>query len=60
MAMGVAKQGILPAALAAALFMFSGLATAADQFQGKTVNLIVGFGPGGGYDEYARMLSRHM
>ena len=60
MAMGVAKQGILPAALAAALFMFSGLATAADQFQGKTVNLIVGFGPGGGYDEYARMLARHM
>ena len=63
--MGVAKQGILPAALAAAFFMAFGFmacgpAVAADHFQGKTVNLIVGFGPGGGYDEYARLLARHM
>lgn len=28
-------------------------------YQGKTVRLVVGFTPGGGYDTYARLLSRH-
>jgi tripartite-type tricarboxylate transporter receptor subunit TctC len=27
-------------------------------YAGKTINIIVGFGPGGGYDIYARLLSR--
>jgi tripartite-type tricarboxylate transporter receptor subunit TctC len=27
-------------------------------YHGKTINIIVGFGPGGGYDLYARLLSR--
>jgi tripartite-type tricarboxylate transporter receptor subunit TctC len=31
----------------------------ADFYKGKTVNIIVGFGPGGGYDEYARVLARY-
>ena len=31
-----------------------------DFYKGKTINLIVGFTPGGGYDLYARTLSRHM
>jgi len=34
-------------------------AAAADFYRGKQVNLIVGFGPGGGYDIYARLLARH-
>jgi len=29
-------------------------------FEGKTIRIIVGFSPGGGYDALARMLSRHM
>jgi tripartite-type tricarboxylate transporter receptor subunit TctC len=29
-------------------------------YNGKTVRIIVGFSPGGGYDALARMLSRHM
>jgi tripartite-type tricarboxylate transporter receptor subunit TctC len=29
-------------------------------FKGKTVNLVVGYGPGGGYDIYARVLARHL
>jgi tripartite-type tricarboxylate transporter receptor subunit TctC len=29
-------------------------------FAGKTVRLIVGFGPGGGYDSYARMLAPYL
>jgi len=32
----------------------------ADFYKGKIVNIIVGFGPGGGYDLYARLLSRHL
>jgi tripartite-type tricarboxylate transporter receptor subunit TctC len=32
----------------------------ADFYRGKTVNIIVGFGPGGGYDLYARTLARHL
>lgn len=29
-------------------------------FKDKTIRIIVGFGPGGGYDSYARMLARHL
>lgn len=48
----------LTAFCAAALFTTA--APAADVFQGKTINVIVGFGPGGGYDTNARVLARHM
>jgi tripartite-type tricarboxylate transporter receptor subunit TctC len=30
-----------------------------DFFQGKSVNIYIGFGPGGGYDVYTRALARH-
>ena len=34
---------------------------AADFYKGKTVTLVVGYGPGGGYDVYARvLLARHL
>src|SRR5918997_206659 len=29
-------------------------------YEGKTVNVVVGFSPGGGYDRYARLLARHL
>src|SRR6516165_1272732 len=32
----------------------------ADFYRGKQVNLIVGYGPGGGYDTAARLLARHL
>src|SRR5436190_16027382 len=32
----------------------------ADFYTGKTVRIVVGSAPGGGYDLYARLLSRHM
>src|ERR1700755_1637871 len=33
--------------------------TAAEFYKGKTINLIAGFPPGGGYDTYVRVLARH-
>src|SRR5882672_6611462 len=35
-------------------------ATAQEFYRGKTISLIVGNAPGGGYDHYARLLARHM
>ena len=35
-------------------------ATAADDYAGKTVELVVGAPPGGGYDIYARAVGRHL
>jgi tripartite-type tricarboxylate transporter receptor subunit TctC len=32
----------------------------ADFYKGRNVNLIVSYGPGGGYDVYARVLARHI
>jgi tripartite-type tricarboxylate transporter receptor subunit TctC len=33
---------------------------AADFYKGKTLNLIIGFPPGAGYDAYGRLLARHL
>ena len=32
----------------------------ADFYRGKTVTVVVGYGPGGGYDIYSRLLARHL
>jgi tripartite-type tricarboxylate transporter receptor subunit TctC len=34
-------------------------ALATDFYKGKKINLTVGYGPGGGFDAYARLLGRH-
>ena len=34
--------------------------SATDFYKGKTVQIVVGYGAGGGYDLYARVLARHM
>ena len=34
--------------------------TAADFYKGRTITLIVGYGPGGGYDLFARLMARHL
>lgn len=33
---------------------------AANFYKGKTVKIVVGYGPGGGYDAYARMIAPHL
>jgi tripartite-type tricarboxylate transporter receptor subunit TctC len=52
----------LPAGLLAALVAFGPAAaqTPSGVLAGKTVNLIIGFGAGGGYDLWARVLARHI
>ena len=47
------------AALVAALALPS-MAAAQPNFSGKTITIVVGYKPGGGYDATARMLARHL
>lgn len=50
-------------ALAAAILLLAAApaqANEAEYYKGKTVKMIVGFGPGGGYDAYARMIAPHL
>jgi tripartite-type tricarboxylate transporter receptor subunit TctC len=52
--------------LTAAILLFAPIASLHAQdsveafYQGRQVNLVVGYGPGGGYDLTARLLARHM
>ena len=54
---GVRLLGI---ALALACLAIAAPALAQEFYKGKTITLIVGNAPGGGYDHYARLLARHM
>ena len=47
----------------AALTLTTGAALAqgvADFYRGRTVQLVLGYGPGGGYDVYARLVTQHI
>jgi len=46
-------------AIVAALATQARAEVVADFYKGKSSNLHIGFGPGGGYDVYARVLARH-
>ena len=51
------------ALFAAGLIAWAGSAHAqsvADFYKGKTLEVYVGYGPGGGYDQYGRLLARHI
>ncbi len=54
----VPRAGLTALALLAATLPVKGDAVA-DFYKGKTVSLIAGFPPGGGYDTYVRILARH-
>ena len=43
----------------AALSLAASPGSAQDFFQGKQIRIVVGSAPGGGYDAYARLLSRY-
>ncbi|HEY4407218.1 MAG TPA: tripartite tricarboxylate transporter substrate-binding protein [Xanthobacteraceae bacterium] len=53
--MVAATGGLAPAGMAA-----HAADPVADFYSGKTVQLVIGYAPGGGYDIYARSLARHM
>jgi len=53
------SYSFIPLAGAAALLMASP-APAQHYYAGKTIELVVGGGPGGGYDIYARTVARHL
>ncbi len=53
---------LLTSIAAGAIILLCGSAYAQDAasfYKGKTVRIVVGFTPGGGYDLYARLLARH-
>jgi tripartite-type tricarboxylate transporter receptor subunit TctC len=48
------------AVVAACLFYVSAAQTQESAFKGKTIRIIVGLAPGGGYDTYSRLIARHL
>lgn len=56
------SPAILIAALIAGSLTFAAfrIVHASGFYAGKTIRMIVGFAPGGGYDTYARAVTRHM
>jgi tripartite-type tricarboxylate transporter receptor subunit TctC len=54
------RTALLVALFALGLAMPAGAADIADAFKGKQVKIIVGFGTGGGYDVYARVLAQFL
>ena len=60
--MTIRKQTLGIAALLAGVWFTATPAVAqpaADYFKGKTIGINIGYGPGGGYDTYGRVLARH-
>jgi tripartite-type tricarboxylate transporter receptor subunit TctC len=58
------KWHALPATIATILVLALPSVGSADPvedfYRGKSIDLSIGFGPGGGYDAYSRLLARHM
>src|SRR5437868_13205890 len=59
MGTGIFHRFLIAAALALAAWP-AYAASPADFYKGRTVQLVVGFTAGGGYDLYARVLARHL
>src|SRR5206468_9697107 len=57
-----ASLGLLPFALALVLAPTTSQRAAAQDgfYRGKTVTIVVGYSAGGGYDQYARLVARHL
>jgi tripartite-type tricarboxylate transporter receptor subunit TctC len=52
--------GTFIVALFAASFLAGALEAQEPFYKGKTIRIVVGFSPGGGFDTYSRVLARHM
>src|SRR6476619_8065777 len=58
-----AKTGGLAVGMAAAILLFVAPAQAepaADFYRGKTLRMLIGYGPGGGYDIYGRLVAEFL
>jgi tripartite-type tricarboxylate transporter receptor subunit TctC len=53
-------RGVVLATVALALPSVSHAESVADFYKGKTIELLIGYSGGGGYDVYARLLARHI
>lgn len=59
-------SGLAVGAVLAATTMLSGIAAVSAQdsveefYSGRTMDMIIGYSPGGGYDQYARLVARHL
>ena len=51
---------VLALALATTIRAPASAQTVADFYAGKTIQVLIGFSPGGGYDLYGRLIARHM
>ena len=51
---------LLFAGVIISIFLSPQALLSAPYYEGKTVRIIVGFGPGGGYDRMARLLAKHL
>lgn len=54
----IAFSGITAATLSVGAL--GGAANAQPFYEGRTINLLIGYGPGAGYDAYGRLVARHM
>src|ERR1044071_2528585 len=56
------RANLMRALLSLCLLLFAASAQAqvADFYRGKQIRIVVASGPGGGYDLYARYISRHL
>lgn len=57
--MNISTRAFVSAALCGLALSLTGAATA-QEFTAKQVRIIIGFGPGGGYDQYARLIGRYI
>ena len=57
--MRLLRPSLAVCALVAPLALAGTVSAQQNFYAGKTVNIVVGFTPGGGYDAYARLLARH-
>jgi tripartite-type tricarboxylate transporter receptor subunit TctC len=55
-----ATSAVVPAGVLAALLVGTAVAQPPGAFAGKTVTMLIGFGPGGGYDLWARTVAKHI
>ena len=61
MEVGMKKRLFFAAVTMVGFILIHHMAYAAGSFyEGKTIRIVVGFSAGGGFDLYARLLSRHM